>query len=300
MSEIDKELAELEKKIQEQNNSKPQPDPQKEEVATPPEVEAVAEPVRPETQAPVTQEEVTELEKKKGWKSKDDAIASYQNLEKKFHEQAQEISRLRNQQPEYPAVPPYMPPVAPQGYMPPPNPYVRQDQRAMEENMAASYGVTVDDFRKIVAIQRDIASAMNRQQAQEFNQRLEAISLQNEKTSDMAEVSSDPAFQNPDVQTEMHEILSKNPTLFGQRKPYSSALNQALANIGRKNAMRGNSGSSALPTEPPRAPSGNGSSFSSRKVGGIPDSRMLNNMKPEDLEKMLKGLGAFKTYEDLA
>lgn len=307
----DKELAELESKISEEKAKEGQagPAPQPEPTAPPP------EPVQQEATPSESQgEDVPELAKKKGWKSAEDALKSYENMEREFHKKNQELSQLKNQQqgytppanPYYQGPPPsYAPPApvyAPPPYIPPPQmPPTSYEQRMTEEQVAASYNLSVEDFRKVFPMIRDSIEAATRRQQAEMQQWREELVMRTEKSADMTEVAGDPAFHNPDVQEEIREIFSKNPTLFTQRRPYSTALKEALANIGRKNAMRGVSAqTSNVPTDPPKAVGNSSSSFSGRRNGGMPTVQEASKMTPEDLEKHLKGIRAFKTYEDLA
>ena len=127
---------------------------------------------------------------------------------------------------------------------------------------------------------------------------------QNEKTADMTAVMSDPAFHNPAVQYEMHELFDKNPSLWNERKPWSAALDKALSNIGRRNTSGAKSASGmALPTDPPKTAGsvhGGGSLPGKRGLQGLPPMSELEGKSPEELEKLLKSVNAVKTYRDLA
>ena len=80
----------------------------------------------------------------------------------------------------------------------------------------------------------------------------------------------------------------------------SQTLNEALGNMGRRNAMRASNGyTSTLPTNPPAQLNGNASSFSGRK-NGAPNLQDFGKKSPEEMEKMLKGMNAFKTYDSMA
>lgn len=318
-SVTDKELADLEKQINEKNEALANETPSPADVVETPtaesipvgQPEAVAAPdsVNPGEEAFKNQD----LAKKKSWEKPEDAIKSYEELEKAFHAKNAELKRLQETQgyqPQYAPPPPpppgayYPPPAAyappPYQYAPPPPP----SSRFNEQQMAASYGMDVEDFRKVVALSQDVSEAKQRALAADMARWREDINRQQQRNSDMTSILSDPAFHHPDVQTEMHAIFEKNPNLFKEPTAYSTALKEALSNIGRKNMTRGNAAqpSMSLPTEPPKTAGSGRASGSSvgRKVGALPDIRDFEKMTPENQEKALKSLGAFKTYEDMA
>lgn len=306
-SEIDKELAELEQKIESASEAQAKPIESQTEPVQP---ENVEEPVQKEAGTSVNQDEsskefdATEWVKKKGWKTPEDAAKSLRSLEQEFHKKNQELNQLKAQQNYTPPENPYTPP-APYGYPPPPPPAYQPPasepsyaQRINEEQIAASYNLSVDDFRKVVAVSRDIAEAQTRRYQQEINAWREQMTRETEKSSDMASLVADPAFHNPEVQIEMNQILSKNPALFTQARPYSNALREALANIGRRKTMGGsNIESPSFPNQPPK-PAGSSSGFSGRKNSAMPSQQDFEKMTPENQEKILKSLNAFKTYDD--
>lgn len=293
---IDKELAELEQKIAETKAEVKEKEP---EVITPePSAPPAQEATPPVTEKPFDEKQWVE---KKGWKTPEDAARSMRALEQEMHRKNQELAQLKAQQsyqpPEnpYAGQPPYMPPPVP-AYAPPSYGY---QPRLTEEQVAASYQLPVEDFRRVFAIARDLTEVTKRQQQQEMNAWREQVTAEATKSSDMASVVSDPAFHNPVVQAEMHEFLSKNPAVMSNPRYMSMALKESLANLGRKNAMGGSPAPSTLPTEPPKGFGTSGTSFSGKRSTGFTTDE-ANKMTPEQLEKKLKGMGAFKTYEDLA
>lgn len=318
MTDTDKELAELEKQINEKKEEEAKaPEPVKEEKEPEPQPEPKSEEPQDQEPSGETGFNATEWVKKKGWKSPEDAAKSLRELEKAMHEKNQELKRLKDQgyQPpqngynpppnpysgyQAPAYQPYQPPMyPPQGsYVPPANPYA---SRPNEETIAASYGLSVEDFRKVLAVSRDISEVQTRQIAQDYQRWKEEQENKNEKNTDMTSVLSDPAFHHPDVQYEMHEILSKNPSVWNERRPYTTALKEALVSIGRKNMTRGNSQSDvSFPNTPPQmAGSGSRGSQVSRRLGAMPTQQELEKKSPEELEKMLKGMNAVRTYADM-
>ena len=329
MSVTDQELADLEKQIAATKEQAPPAETPSEPVPveTPP-LDAASGSNEPGAAPEPPQNEgfdASEWVKKKGWKTAEDAAKSLHSLEKAFHEKNEELRRMKEQNPQgWPQGPQgYAPPPPPQGwsppapsYAPPVNPwappppayapppaYGYRPPKPSEETIAASYGMTVEDFRRVLAVSQDISDVQARQLAAQFQSWKEEVSRNNDKSADMTAVLSDPAFHNPDVQYEMHEIFSKNQNILNERKPYSAALEKALTNIGRRN-LTGASRTSgmALPTDPPKtAGSGHasGSLPGKRGIGAMPTMKEAQGMNPEQLEKLLKGMGAVKTYEDL-
>lgn len=316
MGEIDKELAELENQInqkkEEEQKAEPIPEPEKEPEKGPePEL-----PKDDEKPAPEPSGEngfnATDWVKKKGWKSAEDAAKSMRELEKAFHEKSQEINRLKENQGYQPPAQPYQPqgyapppppPPMPNygyqgGYNPPANPYA--PSQPSEEEIAASYGLSVDDFRKVMRLSRDVSEIQSRQMAADYQRWKEEQERNNEKNSDMANVLGDPAFHNASVQYEMHEIMTKNPSVWSERRPYTAALKEALINIGRKNMIRGNSQPEmGLPSTPPSMAGSRGSYQPGRRIGSLPPLKDIENKTPEEIEKMLKSVNAVKTYQDM-
>lgn len=282
-----------------------------EEPAAPPIEEPTPVAAAPAVETPVTPGiETTEYGKKKGFKSAEEAAESMRQLERAFHEKAAELKRL--QEAQQPPMPPqgYMPPqnpyappapqyYPPQGYAPPQNPYAPAP-RMTEEQLAASYGATPEAFRAILGIAQDVAENKTRQTMSEFQRWKQDVEMKNAKSDDMTQILADPAFHNPEVRAEIHEIFSKKPELFNEPRPYSTAMTQALANIGRKTTTRGaTNGAPSFPSEPPKQ-AGSGNGYSGRKQpGAMPSEAEQRNMTPEQLEKALASMGAVKTYADL-
>lgn len=312
----DKELADLEKQIEAERAKAPEPEPQAIEAAKEPEAPTPSSEsdVKPESSVAgntngSTNE--TELYKKKGWKTPEDALKSYAELEKEFHKKNEELKAIKERQgydaPSYtPPVNPYTPPAyypPPQAYIPPPN-YASPSfppppiGSQAEEQVAASYQMTVEDFRKIFPMINDMTEVKNRKVQNEFFQWRDQLTRETEKNADKTNVLGDPSFYNRDVQDEMHEFFSKNPQVFNERKPYSIALKEALANIGRKNTSRGVHTNSSLPTEPPKT-AGSSNGFQGKK-NSLPSEVEFKKLSVEDQEKMLRNMRAFKTYDDLA
>lgn len=317
MAATEQELAELEKQIEAKKDEatkpetpvpSPQPDAPTSDESKAPEPET---PPTPDASQP-EEFNASEWVKKKGWKRPEDAAESLRSLEKAYHEKSEEVRRLKEQgtpqpgyQPVYQPVPPtppqgYYPPAA--SYQPPANPYAPAQPRVSEEQVAASYGLAVEDFRKVLAVSKDMAEVQSRQMTAEFQKWRDEVMRTNEKNADMTSVMSDPAFHSEQVQAEMHDLLSKNPSLWNERRPWSAALDRALTNIARRN-LTGASRPTAtsLPSEPPKtAGSGHASgSLPGKRVGQLPPMKELEGRSADELEKILKSMNAVKTYADL-
>ena len=290
--ETDKELAELEKKIEAKKEEEVKAAAQEPEPQT---VSNESEPNDP----PKQDFDASAWVEKKGWKTPEDAAESYRQLEKAFHEKNQ-----HKQQDFTPPANPYAPQPYQQPYQAPPyqqpNPYpYYAPQGPSKAKVAASYGLSEEDFEKVLAVSRDIADIRANQLSQDFQKWRDEQEKQNAKSSDMAEVMSNKAFHIPQVQKEMHEILEKQPQIFNEKKPYSAALKEALMNIGMKTITRGSEPSgSSLPTEPPKMAGSGSSGYAPKRSTGLPNMKEADKMPLEQLEKALKGANAFKTYAD--
>lgn len=205
----------------------------------------------------------------------------------------------------------------PNAYAPPPNPYnappapqptgpiqpMPDLTEPQYQRAAQAYGMRTEDFKRVYQLQKDmIDTSLENWRKENESWKNDWVS-QNERNTDMTRVMSDPSFHIPDVQMEMHEILSKNPSLWNEKRPWSSALNHALINIGRRNITGGHrSPSASYPTAPPDMAGGSRGSGSPgmRRVSGLPSVKDMESKSPEEIEKALKSVGAFKTYDDLA
>lgn len=308
MSVTDTELDQLEKQINQQKAEEKQPVPTA-EVVEPPQPEQEQRPPETSVETPPEQTEQPQgfdprdYVQKKGWKTPEDAARSFRELEKKFHDNNQKKETAPPPMPQsgygyqQPPMQPYGYP--PQAYQPQQNPWNPQP-RITEEQVAGSYNMTVEDFRRVAALARDLSEAQMRQLQGEMQKKWEESVRQNERGTDMTNVFADPVFHSPDVQAEMHEILSKTPELMNERKPYSQALNQALVNLGRRTLTGGNR-QAVVQTTPPEMGGSKGAGGSlpgKRGLGSMISNKEAEGKSPEELEKILKSAGAFKTHMD--
>lgn len=305
MSVTDTELNELEKQIN-QNKAeetpasaiKPEP-PQPEQEQKTPET-----PVESPPEQEVKDEKALDAKsfvEKKGWKTAEDAAKSYRELERAYHDNNQ---KKAEQQP-MPAPAPQSWPQAPmqnygyqpQAYQPPVNPYA---PRITEEQVAASYGMSVEDFRRVAMLARDLSEAQTRQLEVNMQKKWEETNRQAEKSSDMASILSSPALQNSDVREEMHEVFTKNPELWNERKPYSAALKEALANLGLRSVTGGNR-QATVQTTPPEMGGSKGAGGSlpgKRGLGAMPSVEEMKDKSLEEIEKTLRSNRVFRTHMD--
>ena len=326
MSVTDKELSELERQIEAKKEEAPTPAPAPEPAAE----EAAPAPTPPPAPTPAASEpppsatdpspfDPSDWVKKKGWRTAEDAAKSMRELEQAFHKQAEELRRAKEQPPfqpgwpqQYPApAAPYAPPPQayqppPPAYAPPPNPYAPPAWGApvqpREEQVAASYGMSVEDFRRVLAVSKDIAAVQAQQLQAEMNAWRQKTERENEKATDLQSVMTDPAFHNPEIQYEMHELFEKNKDLWNERRPYSTALEKALTNIARRNigGVQRPSGST-LPTEPPKSGGHAGGGLPGKRgIAGMPSLQDMAGKSPEEIERLLKSMNAVKTYGDIA
>ncbi len=228
-------------------------------------VERPAAPATTPKQGPTGNPEVDAWWEKKGFKSTEDLANSYRELEREQSRRYQEEARARQSgqngtpQVQPPAYPPYYPPAPVQpmptyGYPPVQAPYapVPYAPTAPDpEQLAKKYGMTPEDFERVAALANDMADA-------KVDQRLRAVmptlvndvrNVQREtvRNRELVNLMSDPAFKNPQVQYEMHRVLTEDPSIFQRNtSPERYAFDEALKRLGR--AQFG--GSNSAPTVP--------------------------------------------------
>jgi hypothetical protein len=323
MTVTDAELEQLEKQIDQKKAEETAPVNTQVTPEPPQPVQEQTSPVDPVETPPEQKENNGEgfdpaaYVKAKGWKTPEDAARSLRELEKKFHEsnQKKEVPQIPQipqgyqptgyQQPPqaYQPTPPMQPYGYPQqAYQPPANPW-GPAPRITEEQVAASYGMSIEDFRRVATLARDLSEAQMRQFETSMQRKMEETNRQNERANDMTQVFADPAFHSPDVQAEIHEILSKNPELMNERKTYSIALNQALQNLGRRNLTGGNRAAlnQVVQTTPPEMGGSRGAGGSlpgKRGLSSLPSLKELEGKSADEIEKILKASGLNRTHMD--
>lgn len=195
-------------------------------------------PAAPQNAAPPPQNgnqepEWQKVSRERGWKTPDDAVKSYLDLEKAWFAKLNERSAERNQPPPPPmppqAVPRYQPPAP--AWTPPPLPLAQQ--------MARRHGISVEDAERLLPFVAEVANAMTSDAVIAERQRYEPVIMDlNRKvrrSEEVMEVAQDPAMRVPRVQYEVSQILNENPSVFStEPAPMRWALDKALRKIAQE------------------------------------------------------------------
>lgn len=224
------------------------------------------EPVTPTRSAPETpaQDDPVKWAQKKGLNSPEAIARSLQQMEQEFHKRNQQghpgYQDLNPGQPA-PQTPPQPPPnwnPNPQGFPPygyPPPPPQRQD---ISRSLAQRYGMDPEDVERLMPMVVDAAEAIASRRTMALERQFADVQRQSARSSELMQLSQDPAFVDPRVQKEMHEVLKDGSIFQRERAPYAAAFNQAMQNLARKTLQQG-----AVPertNQPPTtAGGGNGS-----------------------------------------
>lgn len=171
------------------------------------------------------------------------------------------------------------------------------------EELAKRYNLDPSDFERVAPLAADIAAnqvaARMAPMAAELNQMRREFA----RNSELQSLREDPAYSDPRVQFEMHQILETNPSILqNEPAPFRYALNEALRNMGRR-ILEGSiepgvtnppvSGSPRLPVTPPRTAGSGGSATAS---GGIQPSgrisqRDFDRLPAAEQRKILAKMG---------
>jgi len=189
---------------------------------------------------------------KKGFKSTEDMVRSMRELERELHRRG----KAAPEEPQY--VPP--PPVSRPSYVPPATPNI--------EELAKRYNLDPSDFERVAPLAADIAASQVGQQMAPLRAELNRLNRELARTSELQGLKDDPAFSDPRVQFEMHQILETTPSILqNEPAPYRFAFNEALRSMGRR-ILEGSMdpgpgptvvGSPRVPVTPPRTAGSGGS-----------------------------------------
>lgn len=234
---------------------------------------------------------------KKGFKSTEDMVRSMRELERELT-RSRQGNGANAPQPAQPE-PSYAPPPR---YSPPPAPNI--------EELAKRYNLDPDDFNKVAPLAADIAATQVAQRMAPMETELNRLRRDVARSHELQGLKEDPAFADPRVQFEMHQILQANPSILQiEPAPYRHAFNEAMRNIGRR-ILEGSlesgtqvppvSGTPGIPLTPPRTAGGSGSG--STGTGAIQPSRKLsqeafNRLPAAEQRKILSGMGLVNEQE---
>lgn len=175
--------------------------------------------------------EWVKLARERGWKTPEDAIRSYQALEKEFHAKNRELQQQRTQVPPPPAYTTPYPQVQPQWQPPQQVPVVQQ--------MARRHGIAVEDAERLLPFVADVSRALVEDAVVAERSRYEPVivdlSKKVQRSEELMEVAQDPAMRVPRVQYEVNKIFTENPSIFAyEAQPLRWALDRALRNIAQE------------------------------------------------------------------
>lgn len=267
--EEEMELDELKAKIDKAAEEQRQAAIAVEEPPTPPPAPEPQAPERVEPkEAPVAQSESPKEDKddpvkwaeSKGFKTSEDLARALLAKEQEFHK--------RNQagHPGYkdlgqPQTPPQAPQWQPAPVVPQYQPQYQQPPRIDPRQIAAYYPqLAPEDVERVLPLVIDAAQAISARERAEVERRFATIERTTQRNNEMMSLMQDPAFKDPKVQKEIHEILDSDPSIFQrERLPLTYAYDRALGNLYRKQLQQGVS-EERITTKPPvTAGGGNGS-----------------------------------------
>jgi hypothetical protein len=289
----DQILKEIEEKKRQLANSEPQvsqaadavpaveQDKQKDAAASA--VEPVVE--APEKDKPLATDE--EYIKKKGWKDVDSFLRSYREMERKQSQTKREPADSR-------------PIVSNQ----PMNRYQPMPSNSLEET-ADRYGMNPEDLKKVIPLASDIAALHIQKNVHPLLSEIAALKKELNKRDERDVLRQDPAFSNPDVLAEMHDILEKDPGIFqNETAPLTFAFNEAMRSIGRRmiegKTVQSNSSQVLTGKEDQKKPpitAGNAGKVGSDSKVGISDRVTPQNFASlplKEQEKYLVKIGAIR------
>lgn len=240
--------------------------------------------------------DVDEFAKKKGWKTQDDIIKSYRELEKKLGEQG----KIQPPAPQYPNY--GYPQVPPAQYYPPPPPPAAISQIArMYPNLAP------EDIERVAPMIMDFSEAIADRKVRALEERFLSSERERQRESEIQRLKQDPHFQNPEVLSEMGQILESDPRIAKEPNGLTYAFKEALANVGRKR-LEGSAPTDAqaqpsgqvLPTKPPTTARGTGPANV-----GKPGIKALTPLDPAtfsglplaEKKRALRAIGALREAE---
>ena len=202
----------------------------------------------PATEQPAANDPL-EWAKKKGLDTPEAAVRALQKLEEEFHRRNQAghpgYRDLGNgnpaPQPQVPPAPQWTPQPQvpafqpPYGYPPPPPP----NRADINQSLARKYGMDPEDVERLMPMMLDAADAIATRKTAALERHVMNVTRQTERNAEFQTLMQDPAFLDPRVRAEMHEVL-KDGQLFQQGgRAYTTAFNMALANLARKQLQQG-------------------------------------------------------------
>lgn len=234
---------------------------------------------------------------KKGFKSTEDMVRSMRELERELHSRGKGNGAITPQpaQPE----PPYQ---QRQPQYQPPAPNI--------EELAKRYNLDPSDFERVAPLAADIAANQVSQRIAPLMAELNRLNRDVARNAELQGLKEDPAFADPRVQFEMHQILETNPSILqNEPAPWRFAFNEALRSMGRR-ILEGSidpgpivppvSGPSGLPTAPPRT-AGSGAGGGGQPIGIQPPGRLSREafarLPAAEQRKMLEQMGAIAKEE---
>lgn len=259
-------------------------------------------------------DDVREWAKRKGIKDEESALRSLRNLERELHRRSFEDRQKGGAEDVQRPVAPYyqptpqMPPAwqptpAVPAYQPPSNPGFI-DRKALVAQEAERYGMTPEDFERVLAVSNDIADVRLRRLKAEFDSEIKEMRRETRRNSEFADLMQDPFFANPEVQFEMHKVLEENPkALTFEPAPYTYAFNEAQRRLARR-YLQGDKvpkpteekDSNRLPTTPP-SEGARGSSFGGAELSAEESivAKFNQAKDAEEQKKILSSLGAVRS-----
>jgi len=212
------------------------------------------------TESPKQSVDLQNWAKSKGidWTSDTSVLEALRKSDMEFHrkrqvEKSKDVSNM--------SAPAYQ-----QSFQPPaqvPNPPISLPRQAIGQ-IARSYNLAPEDAERLIAFNNDFMEAKLNQERARLQKEFDELKKSNAKNDIFRELSSDPAFKNPQVIHEYYrtieELQERDPRAFDEDPSvYKRAYDQVLINYARRNlqgetlSFERNENSFLPPSTPPRS-----------------------------------------------
>lgn len=163
---------------------------------------------------------------KKGFKSAEDMARALLQKEHEYHESRQ---KGKDEPPPIQKLPNWNQNV--QRSLPQTN-WTPSPQNA--EALASRYEMDPSDFTRVSRLVADMMQSALPREREMVERRLMQIERDGARQKELMGLMQDPAYSDPRVQKEMHEILDADPQLFGRDGWQTHVFTQALGRLARK------------------------------------------------------------------
>ena len=139
-----------------------------------------------------------------------------------------------------------------------------------------------DDFRRVTRLVADMMGSALPREREAMERRLMQIEREGARQKELMNLMQRPAYSDPRVQKEMHEILDTNPQLFRRDGWQTVVYNQAMVNLAEKQLQQGsNPGNGVGKGERPPVTAGGGTGSANTVPAKITEKVFLSWTEPQ-------------------